>query len=305
MTGNLLNESKTEYLFSRVRRSGCTTEECGCTNAECGCTTAECGCTTDECGYTTVECAGAAFGGGKFSVIAGPCSVEEGDITLEIAKRVRECGAAAFRAGAYKPRTSPYSFDGLHERGLPVLSQIKNEVSLPIVTELTSKEFLPLYGDVDFIQIGARNMQNFELLKAVGKINKPVILKRGMGATIEELLLSAEYILKEGNERVILCERGIRTFEGSTRYTLDISAVPVLKRLTHLPVIVDPSHAAGDRALVPSLTLAAVAAGADGLMLEVHTEPSKSVSDPCQALSCEEFASLMKKIEGVRRALNG
>ncbi len=216
---------------------------------------------------TVIDICGQKIGGGNFQVIAGPCSIETEEQITEVARDVKRFGARFLRGGAFKPRTSPYAFQGLHEQGLDLLLRAKRATGLPVVTEIMSTEHLPLFDEVDVIQVGARNMQNFELLKELGKIDKPVLLKRGLANTLDELLMSAEYIMAGGNEKVILCERGIRTFETSTRNTLDISAVPMLKQKTHLPVIIDPSHAAGIRFMVEPLSLAAIAAGADGLMI--------------------------------------
>lgn len=236
--------------------------------------------------------------GEKPIVIAGPCSVESEEQIIQIAKFVKEHGASMLRGGAFKPRTSPYSFQGLGEQGLIYLKKASEITGLPVVTEVLDPRDVKLvekYADV--LQIGARNMQNFPLLKEVGKSSKPVLLKRGFSATIEELLSAAEYIMKEGNMNVILCERGIRTFETSTRFTLDIAAVPVLKELTHLPVIVDPSHAAGKRSLVPSLAKAALAAGADGIIVEVHQDPDHALSDGPQSLTLDGFRSMMEELK--------
>lgn len=242
---------------------------------------------------------GQKIGGGGLTLIAGPCSVETPEQICEVARRVKGAGAQFLRGGAFKPRTSPYSFQGLKAEGLELLAQAKEETGLPIVTEIMSEKYIDLFLEkgVDVIQVGARNMQNFELLKELGKIRKPILLKRGLSNTIEELLMSAEYIMAGGNEQVILCERGIRTFETYTRNTLDISAVPILKKLSHLPVIVDPSHASGISWLVEPLALAAVAAGADGLIIEVHNNPKKALSDGAQSLTPDQFdhtASLLK-----------
>ena len=255
---------------------------------------------------TVIEAGGRKIGGGNFQVIAGPCSVETKEQMTEVAFDVQKAGAGLLRGGAFKPRTSPYSFQGLGSEGLKMLLEAKKATGLPVVTEIMSAEHLPLFEDVDVIQVGTRNMQNFELLKELGKIRKPVLLKRGMANTLEELLMSAEYIMAGGNEQVILCERGIRTFETSMRNTLDISAIPMLKSKTHLPVIrakshlpviVDPSHAAGIRFMVEPLTLAAIAAGADGVMIEVHNDPEKALCDGKQSLTPESFASLMEKVK--------
>lgn len=247
---------------------------------------------------SVVDVNGVRIGGGHFAVMAGPCAVESLEQTLEAAKEVKKAGASILRGGAYKPRTSPYSFQGLEEKGLTILREAKKATGLPIVTEIVSEHDVNLVAKTaDILQVGARNMQNFKLLDAVGKLRKPVLLKRGLMSTIEELLLSAEYLLSRGNHQVILCERGIRTFEKSTRNTLDISAVPVIKSQSHLPVIVDPSHASGIREYVPALALAAVAAGADGLIIEVHPHPDKALCDGQESLTPKEFSELMKKIE--------
>lgn len=247
---------------------------------------------------------GQKIGGGGISLIAGPCSVESRDQICEVARRVKAAGASFLRGGAFKPRTSPYSFQGLKAEGLDLLIEAKKETGLPIVTELMSEKYIDLFlkDGVDIIQIGARNMQNFELLKEVGKIRKPILLKRGLSNTLEELLMSAEYIMAGGNEQVILCERGIRTFEPYTRNTLDISAVPILKKLSHLPVIVDPSHACGISWLVEPMALAAVAAGADGLIIEVHNNPAKALSDGAQSLTPDQFDQTAAKIKAAAKA---
>ena len=242
---------------------------------------------------------GSAIGGGKLGIIAGPCSVESEEQILSVASDVKASGAAFLRGGAFKPRTSPYAIQGLRAEGLELLRHARKHTGLPIVTEIMSASHMVLFEDVDIIQVGARNMQNFELLKALGKCDKPILLKRGLANTIEELLMSAEYIMAAGNERVILCERGIRTFETMTRNTLDISAVPLLKSLSHLPVVVDPSHAAGISRLVEPLALAAVAAGADGLIIEVHNDPPHALSDGAQSLTPEQFTDLTRRIEEV------
>jgi 3-deoxy-7-phosphoheptulonate synthase len=239
---------------------------------------------------SVLEIAGRRIGGGHFALIAGPCTVESRALTLETAAAVRDAGATMFRGGAYKPRTSPYAFQGLGHAGLRMLEEAKHETGLPIVTEVMDvRDLEPVLEVADVIQIGARNMQNYALLTEVGRSNRPALLKRGLSSTIEELLMASEYILKEGNEAVILCERGIRTFETAYRFTLDLAAVPVLKELTHLPVIVDPSHAAGRRELVTSLSLAAAAAGADGLIVEVHPHPEEAVCDGRQSLRLHDF----------------
>ncbi|MCD6129355.1 MAG: 3-deoxy-7-phosphoheptulonate synthase [Deltaproteobacteria bacterium] len=253
---------------------------------------------------TIVEVDGAKFGDGSFTVIAGPCAVENEEQMIETARGVRKCGGKLLRGGAFKPRTSPYSFQGLGKKGLELLKMAKEETGLPIVTEVLNPKDLDIvleYADV--LQIGARNVQNFVLLKLVGQVDKPVLLKRGMACTITDLLMSAEYILAGGNSQVILCERGMRTFETATRFTLDISAIPVLKKETHLPVIVDPSHAAGKKAYVPALAKAAVAAGADGLIIEVHYKPEIALSDVAQQLPIEEFCGLMDELRVLAHAV--
>ncbi|MBR4436949.1 MAG: 3-deoxy-7-phosphoheptulonate synthase [Spirochaetales bacterium] len=239
---------------------------------------------------------GIKIGGGSFQVMAGPCSVEESSQVLSIAKAVKAAGASILRGGAFKPRTSPYAFQGLGPKGLEILENAKKETGMPIVSEIMDISKLPLFENIDIIQVGARNMQNYELLKELGKINKPVLLKRGLSSTIQELLMSAEYIMAGGNSQIILCERGIRTFETATRNTLDISAVPVLKELTHLPVIVDPSHGTGNARLVKPMAMAAVAAGADGLMIEVHNDPVHALCDGAQSLTLEAFGELMASV---------
>lgn len=246
---------------------------------------------------SVIDICGKKVGGNHFQVIAGPCSVETREQMVEVAEDVKASGAGLLRGGAFKPRTSPYSFQGLGGEGLKLLLEAKKATGLPIVTEIMSAAHLDLFDDVDVIQVGARNMQNFELLKELGKIKKPILLKRGMSSTIDELLMSAEYIMAGGNEQVILCERGIRTFETSMRNTLDISAVPMLKSKTHLPVIVDPSHAAGIRFMVEPLTMAAIAAGADGVMIEVHNNPEKALCDGMQSLTPQAFDDVMKKVK--------
>ena len=245
---------------------------------------------------TVVSVAGRKIGGGHFSVIAGPCSVESEAQITGVARDVQRSGAAFLRGGAFKPRTSPYSFQGLRAEGLALLREARRATGMPIVTEIMNTEHIPLFEDVDIIQVGARNMQNFELLKELGRLKTPILLKRGLSSTIEEWLMSAEYIMSEGNENVILCERGIRTFEPSMRNTLDISAVPMLKAKTHLPVVVDPSHAAGISWMVEPLAMAAVAAGADGLMIEVHNDPAHAKSDGAQSLTPAAFDALMEKV---------
>ena len=245
---------------------------------------------------SVVNCSGVKVGGGHFAVIAGPCSVEGEDQLVGIAKAVKAAGATMLRGGAFKPRTSPYSFQGLGEVGLRYLEIAKEEMGLPIVTELMDLSQLPLFKNVDVIQIGARNMQNFDLLKAVGRQEKPVMIKRGMSATYEEWLMSAEYVMAGGNENVILCERGVRTFETYTRNTLDLAAIPVLRKLTHLPIIVDPSHATGKSWLVDPLAMGAVATGCDGLLIEVHNDPAHALCDGPQSLKPEQFDALAKKL---------
>jgi 3-deoxy-7-phosphoheptulonate synthase len=247
---------------------------------------------------TVIEIDGRRIGGDHFSLIAGPCTVESREQTLETARTVRDAGASMFRGGAYKPRTSPYAFQGLGEAGLRILADAKAETGLPIVTELMdARDIEPIVEVADVIQVGARNMQNYPLLTELGRAGLPVLLKRGLSSTLEELLMAAEYILKEGNPNVILCERGIRTFETAYRFTLDLTAIPVLKELSHLPVIVDPSHAAGRRSLVEPLSLAAAAAGADGLIVEVHPRPEEAICDGPQALISDTFAEYVEKVE--------
>lgn len=253
---------------------------------------------------TVVEVGGNKIGGINFQVIAGPCSVESEEQIIEVAKAVKASGATLLRGGAFKPRTSPYAFQGLKDTGIELLLKAKEETGLPIVTELTSINHLDLFKDVDVIQVGARNMQNFELLKEVGKTGKPILLKRGLANTLQELLMSAEYIMSEGDSEVILCERGIRTFETMTRNTLDLSAVPVLKEKTHLPIIIDPSHATGVAKLVEPMSLAAVGAGADGLIIEVHNNPKCALCDGAQSLNPEQFDCLMKKVKTMLPIVN-
>ncbi len=241
---------------------------------------------------------GARIGGEHFALIAGPCTVESREQTVGTAHVVKEAGAVMFRGGAYKPRTSPYAFAGLGESGLRLLAEAKAETGLPIVTELMDARDIEAVLEVaDVIQVGARNMQNYTLLTELGRAGRPVLLKRGFSATLEELLMAAEYILKEGNPHVLLCERGIRTFEGSYRFTLDLLAIPVLKELSHLPVVVDPSHAAGRRALVEPLSLAAAAAGADGIIVEVHPNPAEAICDGPQAILSDDFARYAQRVE--------
>ncbi len=256
---------------------------------------------------SVLEIAGRRVGGGNFALIAGPCTVESRDQVLETARVVRDAGAAMFRGGAYKPRTSPYAFQGLGAEGLRLLAEAREETGLPIVTELMDVRDVDAVAEVaDVVQIGARNMQNYALLAEVGRSGLPVMIKRGLAATLEELLMAAEYVLKEGNPNVILCERGIRTFETAYRFTLDLTAIPVLHELTHLPVIVDPSHAAGRRELVEPLSLAAAAAGADGIIVEVHPNPDEAICDGPQALHADEFAdyaALLERAAALARSL--
>ncbi len=243
------------------------------------------------------------IGGGTLSVIAGPCSVESEEQIISVAESVKASGAKFLRGGAFKPRTSPYAFQGLREEGIRLLLEAKKHTGLPIVTEIMDLSQLDLFAEVDVIQVGTRNMQNFELLKQLGHTDKPILLKRGLSSTYQELLMSAEYIMASGNENVILCERGIRTFESFTRNTLDISAVPVLKKLSHLPVIVDPSHAIGIAEFIPALSMAALAAGADGLVIEVHNNPACAKCDGLQSLTPEQFDNLMKRIAKLSAAI--
>lgn len=248
---------------------------------------------------SVVDVSGVKIGGDNFAIIAGPCSVESEEQIVKIAKSVKASGACLLRGGAFKPRTSPYDFQGLQADGLELLKIAKKETGMPIVTEIMNANHIPLFEDVDLIQVGARNMQNFELLKELGKTNKPVLLKRGLANTMKEWLMSAEYIMAGGNENIILCERGIRTFETYTRNTLDLSAVPMLKELTHLPVIVDPSHASGINRLVKPLAMASTACGAHGLMIEVHNNPKKALCDGAQSLTMEEFDDVAKKVSQI------
>ncbi len=249
------------------------------------------------------DISGVKIGGGSFAIIAGPCSVESEAQILEVARSIKASGASLLRGGAFKPRTSPYDFQGMKAEGIELLLEAKKDTGMPIVTEIMNEKHLPLFEDVDVIQVGARNMQNFELLKALGRTDKPVLLKRGLANTLKELLMSAEYIMSEGNENVILCERGIRTFETYTRNTLDLSAVPMLKKLTHLPIVVDPSHATGIAGLVEPMALAAAAAGADGIMIEVHNNPAEALCDGPQSLTPGQFAAVAAKVRKVREAL--
>ncbi len=248
---------------------------------------------------TVITVGNVKIGGGHMPVIAGPCSVENEEQICEVAVAVKQAGASMLRGGAFKPRTSPYAFQGLRAEGIELLCKARELTGLPIVTEIMSSDQLPLFDEVDVIQVGARNMQNFELLKLLGKTSKPILLKRGLANTMEELLMSAEYIMAGGNEQVILCERGIRTFETATRNTLDISAIPLLHKLSHLPVMVDPSHAAGISWMVRPLSLAAIAAGCDGLIIEVHNNPEKALSDGPQSLRPDEFADVMADVRNM------
>ena len=249
---------------------------------------------------TVIEIGDAKIGGGHFAMIAGPCSVESEEQIIEVAQAVKASGATLLRGGAFKPRTSPYAFQGMKGEGIALLLKAKKETGLPIVTEIMNISTLDLFADVDVIQVGARNMQNFDLLKELGKTNKPILLKRGLANTLQELLMSAEYIMSEGNEQVILCERGIRTFETATRNTLDLSAVSVLHNLTHLPVVVDPSHATGKASLVAPMAYAAAACGADAIMIEVHNNPSCALCDGAQSLTPAQFDVLCKKVHQIR-----
>ena len=251
---------------------------------------------------TVVEVGDVKIGSGNFCMIAGPCSVESEEQIVAVAKAVKASGANMLRGGAYKPRTSPYDFQGLKGSGIELLKIARRETGLPIVTEIMSVSALPQFEDVDVIQVGARNMQNFDLLRELGKLRKPILLKRGLANTLKELLMSAEYIMAGGNKQVILCERGIRTFDDYTRNTLDLAAVPMLRELTHLPVIVDPSHATGIARLVPPMALAAAACGADGLIIEVHNDPMHALCDGAQSLRPEEYDALVKKVMRVREA---
>ena len=243
------------------------------------------------------------IGGGNFQIIAGPCSVESEEQVCGIAQAVQKSGATLLRGGAFKPRTSPYAFQGLRAEGIKLLLEAKKLTGMPIVTEIMDLSQLPLFDDVDVIQVGARNMQNFELLKQLGHTNKPILLKRGLSSTLQELLMSAEYIMAGGNEQVILCERGIRTFDDYTRNTLDLAAVPMLRELTHLPIIVDPSHATGIARLVPPMALSGTACGADGLIIEVHNDPMHALCDGAQSLRPEEYAALADKVRRIREVI--
>ena len=252
---------------------------------------------------TVVTVGDAKIGGGHFAIIAGPCSVETPEQVIEVAKAVKAAGASILRGGAFKPRTSPYSFQGMGPSGLALLEAAKKETGLPIVSEVMDISQLEYFDNVDMLQIGARNMQNFNLLKEVGKLRKPILLKRGLCATYEEWLMAAEYIMSEGNEQIVLCERGIRTFETRTRNTLDVTAIPMMHELSHLPIIMDPSHAVGMSRMVPSLSLASVGGGADGLMIEVHNNPEKALCDGPQSLRPEQFATLANQVFTLRDAL--
>ena len=252
---------------------------------------------------SVIEAGNVKIGSGHFAMIAGPCSVESQEQIVDVAQSVKAAGANVLRGGAFKPRTSPYAFQGLKEEGLRLLLEAKKATGMPIITEIMNVRTLELFQDVDIIQVGARNMQNFDLLQELGKTDKPILLKRGLANTLQELLMSAEYIMSEGNENIILCERGIRTYETYTRNTLDLSAVPVLHELTHLPVVVDPSHATGRAALVPSMAVAAAACGADGIMVEVHNNPACALCDGAQSLTPAQFAELNRTINKVREAI--
>ena len=249
---------------------------------------------------TVISVGNVKIGGGHFATIAGPCSVESEEQVIAIAKSVKAAGANILRGGAFKPRTSPYAFQGLKAEGIQMLLQAKKETGLPIITEIMNTRTLDMFEDVDIIQVGARNMQNFDLLQELGKTHKPILLKRGLANTLQELLMSAEYIMSEGNENIILCERGIRTYEHYTRNTLDLSAVPVLHELSHLPVIVDPSHATGKSSLVPTMAAAAAACGADGLMIEVHNNPAMALCDGPQSLTPDQFAAVLETVRKIR-----
>ena len=252
---------------------------------------------------TIIEIGNVRIGGGYFAMIAGPCSVESEEQIVEVAKAVKESGARLLRGGAFKPRTSPYAFQGMKGEGIRLLEVAKKETGLPIVTEIMNINDLPVFENVDVIQVGARNMQNFDLLKELGKTNKPILLKRGLANTLQELLMSAEYIMSEGNEQIILCERGIRTFETYTRNTLDLSAVPALHELSHLPVVIDPSHATGKAKLVAPMAVAAAASGADGIMIEVHNNPACALCDGAQSLTPAQFDELAHRVRRVREAI--
>ena len=252
---------------------------------------------------TVIDVCGRKIGGGSFQVIAGPCSIETKEQITEVAEDVKRSGAAFLRGGAFKPRTSPYAFQGLHEQGLDLLLEAKKATGLPVVTEIMSAEHLPLFDDVDIIQVGARNMQNFDLLKQLGQVDRPILLKRGLNATYEEWLMSAEYIMASGNENVILCERGVRTFESYTRNTLDLQSIPVIQKLSHLPIIIDPSHAGGKWWLVEPMAKAAVAAGANGLMIEVHNNPEMALCDGSQSLKPAKYDALLKQVAEIAKVV--
>ncbi len=252
-----------------------------------------------------IEIGSLKIGGGNFQMIAGPCSVETREQITCVAEAVKAAGAGLLRGGAFKPRTSPYDFQGLRAEGIELLLEAKKKTGMPIVTEIMNANHIPLFEQVDVIQVGARNMQNFELLKELGKLDKPILLKRGLANTLKELLMSAEYIMAGGNEKVILCERGIRTFETYTRNTLDLSAVPMLRELTHLPIVVDPSHATGMARLVKPMAMAAAAAGADGIMIEVHNDPKNALCDGAQSLTPEQFADVAKRVRAIRDVVTG
>lgn len=252
---------------------------------------------------SVIDINGIKIGGGHFQMIAGPCSVESHEQILAIARQVKEFGASILRGGAFKPRTSPYDFQGLQADGIEFLLEAKKQTGMPIVTEIMNANHLQLFEEVDVIQVGARNMQNFELLKELGKTRKPILLKRGLANTLKELLMSAEYIMAGGNENVILCERGIRTFETYTRNTLDLSAIPMLRELTHLPVVVDPSHATGKARLVEPMAMAAAAAGADGIMIEVHNDPEHALCDGAQSLTPQQFDRVSEKVRKIREVI--
>ena len=249
---------------------------------------------------TVIPVGNTQIGGGTLTIMAGPCSVESEEQVVAIARAVKASGATMLRGGAFKPRTSPYAFQGLHEEGIRLLLEAREATGLPIITEIMDAKHLPLFEDIDIIQVGARNMQNFELLKELGKLRKPVLIKRGLANTLQELLMSAEYVMAGGNEQVILCERGIRTFETATRNTMDLSVIPVLHQLSHLPVVVDPSHATGRYELVPPMALGATACGADGLLIEVHNDPEHALCDGPQSLRPDRFADMMEKIRSIR-----
>ena len=252
---------------------------------------------------SVISCGDVKIGGGNFAMIAGPCSVESEEQIIEVAQAVKAAGANILRGGAFKPRTSPYAFQGLKDQGIKLLLEAKKATGMPIITEIMNIRTLELFDDVDIIQVGARNMQNFDLLQELGKTKKPILLKRGLANTLQELLMSAEYIMSEGNENIILCERGIRTYETYTRNTLDLSAIPVLHELSHLPVVIDPSHATGRAALVPPMAVAAAAAGADGIMVEVHNNPACAMCDGAQSLTPQQFEELNQKVQRIREVI--